>query len=188
MIRINLLPVRAAKKKESIRFQLTVAALVIFLVFAASMAAYLVVMSEASGLKDQISSGQQELEQLKKKIGELSKIKEQKRIVEEKLRIIGELEANKTGPVKLFQRVSSSMPEKAWIKSLKEDGIVIIIEGFAADDEIVADVMRGLERAGMGMVELDVAQRVVEKETGVEVVSFIIKVERQAPPKPEEKK
>jgi len=40
----------------------------------------------------------------------------------------------------------------------------------------------------MGMVELEVAQRVVEKETGVEVVNFIIKVERQAPPKPLEKK
>jgi type IV pilus assembly protein PilN len=188
MIRINLLPVRAAKKKESIRFQLTVSGLVTFLVIAVSMAAYLVVSSEAGNLKDQIVSGQQELEQLKKKIGELSKIKEQKRVVEEKLRIITELEANKTGPVKLFSRVSSAIPEKAWIKSLREEGLIISIEGFAADDEIVADAMRGLERAGMGVVELEVAQRVLEKETGVEVVSFIIKVERQAPPRPEEKK
>jgi type IV pilus assembly protein PilN len=188
MIRINLLPVRAAKKKESIRFQLTVAGLVTFLVVAVSMAAYLVVRSEASSLKGQIASGQQELEQLKKKIGELSKIKEQKRVVEEKLNIITELEAKKTGPVKLFQRVSAAMPDKAWIRTLREDGSLIAIDGFAADDEIVADAMRGLERAGLGTVELDVAQRVVEKETGVEVVSFVIRVERQAPPKPEEKK
>jgi type IV pilus assembly protein PilN len=188
MIRINLLPVRAAKKKESIRFQLTVAGLVTFLVVAVSMAAYLVVRSEASSLKDQIASGQQELEQLKTKIGELSKIKEQKRVVEEKLNIIIELEANKTGPVKLFQRVSAAMPDKAWIRTLREDGSVIAIDGFAADDEIVADAMRGLERSGLGTVELDVAQRVVEKETGVEVVSFVIRVERQAPPKHEEKK
>ena len=188
MIRINLLPVRAAKKKESIRFQLTVAALVTFLVFAVSMAAYLVVSSEAGNLKDQITSGQQELESLKKKIGELSKIKEQKRVVEEKLRIISQLEANKTGPVKLFQRISNSMPEKAWIRSLRDNGNVIAIDGYAADDEIVADTMRGLEKFGMGNVELDVAQRVIEKETGVEMVSFVIKIERQAPPKPEEKK
>ncbi|CAG1065267.1 hypothetical protein BAC1_00846 [uncultured bacterium] len=188
MIRINLLPVRAAKKKESIRFQLTVAGLVTFLVVAVSMAAYLVVRSEASSLKGQIASGEQELEQLKKKIGELSKIKEQKRVVEEKLNIITELEANKTGPVKLFQRVSAAMPDKAWIRTLREDGSIIAIDGFAADDEIVADAMRGLERSGLGTVELDVAQRVVEKETGVEVVSFVIRVERQAPPKPEEKK
>ncbi|OGP93900.1 MAG: hypothetical protein A2V53_01685 [Deltaproteobacteria bacterium RBG_19FT_COMBO_56_10] len=188
MIRINLLPVRAAKKKESIRFQLTVAGLVTFLVVAVSMAAYMVVRSEAAGLKEQIASGQQELEQLQKKIGELSKIKEQKRVVEEKLRIISELEANKTGPVKLFQRVSGAMPDKAWIKSLREDGMVITIEGFASDDEIIADAMRGLERVGLSTVELDVAQRVVEKETGVEVVSFVIRAERKAPSKPQEKK
>lgn len=187
MIRINLLPVRAAKKKESIRFQLTVAGLVTFLVVAASMAAYMVVRSEAGDLNDQIASGQQELEQLKKKIGELSKIKEQKRVVEEKLRIIGELEANKTGPVKLFQRVSSAMPDKAWIKSLREEGKSIILEGFAADDEIIADTMRGLERVGLSTVELDVAQRVIEKETNVEVVSFVIRAERSAPPKPQAK-
>lgn len=188
MIRINLLPVRAAKKKESIRFQLTVAGLVTFLVFSVSMAAYLVVRSEAGSLNGQIAAGQQELDQLKKKIGELSRIKEQKRVVEEKLRIISELEARKTGPVTLFRRVSAAMPDKAWITSLREDGIVITIEGYAADDEMVADTMRGLERAGLGSVELDVAQRVVEKETGVEVVSFVMKVERPVAPRPAEKK
>src|SRR3989304_9433377 len=143
MIRINLLPVRAAKKKESIRFQLTVAGLVTFLVVAVSMAAYMVVRSEAAGLKEQRDSGQQEVEQLQKKIGELSKIKEQKRGGEEKLRIISELEANKTGPVKLFKRVSSAMPEKAWIKSLREDGIVISIEGLAAEGEVGAAAAGG---------------------------------------------
>lgn len=188
MIRINLLPVRAAKKKESIRFQLTVAGLVTFLVFAVSIAAYMVVRSEAADQRFQIASGQQELEVLKKKIGELSKIKEQKRVVEEKLKIISQLEANKTGPVKLFQRISGSMPEKAWLRTLRDSGGVITIDGYAADDEIVADTMRGLEKFGLGNIELEVAQRVVEKETGVEVVSFIIKIERQAPPKPEEKK
>jgi len=80
------------------------------------------------------------------------------------------------------------MPDKAWIKSLREDGMVITIEGFASDDEIIADAMRGLERVGLSTVELDVAQRVVEKETGVEVVSFVIRAERKAPSKPQEKK
>jgi len=56
MIRINLLPVRAAKKKESIRFQLTVAGLATFLVAAVSIASYLVVGSEASSLNGQIAT------------------------------------------------------------------------------------------------------------------------------------
>jgi hypothetical protein len=37
MIRINLLPVRAAKKRESVRFQLTVAGLITFFVIALGM-------------------------------------------------------------------------------------------------------------------------------------------------------
>ncbi|HBG45441.1 MAG TPA: hypothetical protein DDW94_00465 [Deltaproteobacteria bacterium] len=181
MIRINLLPVRAAKKKESIRFQLTVAGLATFLVAAVSIASYLVVGSEASSLNGQIAAGNQELTDLKMKIGELSRIKEQKRIVEEKLRIITQLETGRTGPVKLLKNISEAIPQKAWMKSLKDESFQITIEGYASDDEVVAEFMRGLQKTNMGTVELDVAQRVVEKEAGAEVVNFIIRLEKQKP-------
>lgn len=188
MIRINLLPVRAAKKKESIRFQLTVAGLATFFVFAVSMAGYVMVRSEASSLSDQITSGDQELAELKKKIGELSKIKEQKRIVEEKLRIINQLEADRTGPAKLFRAIADAIPSKAWLRSIKDEDFQIAVEGFASDDEAVAEFMRGLEKAAIGSaVDLDVAQRVVEQESAVEVVSFIIRIEKQRPVSHEEK-
>lgn len=186
MIRINLLPVRAAKKKESIRFQLTVAGLATFLVFAVSVASYMVVRGQAGSLNDQITSGNQELAELKKKIGELSKIKEQKRIVEEKLRIIYQLEADRTGPVKLFRGIADSIPAKAWLKSIKDEDFQVAIEGFASDDESVAEFMRGLQRAAMGTVELEVAQRIVEQESGIEVVSFIIRIEKERPVRLEE--
>jgi type IV pilus assembly protein PilN len=81
MIRINLLPVRAAKKRESVRFQLTVAGLITFFVIALGMVFYLISSSEANALKEDIANGEAELSVLKQKIGELSKIKEQKRIV-----------------------------------------------------------------------------------------------------------
>jgi type IV pilus assembly protein PilN len=84
MIRINLLPVRAAKKRESVRFQLTVAGLITFFVIALGMVFYLISSSEANALKEDIANGEAELSVLKQKIGELSKIKEQKRIVAEK--------------------------------------------------------------------------------------------------------
>lgn len=180
MIRINLLPVRAAKKKESVRFQVTVAGLITFFVFALSMVAYFAVRGEANSLSDQISRGNQEIEELKKKIGELSKIKEQKRVVEEKLKIITDLEAARTGPVNLFKRISGAIPEKAWLQSIKDDGSLVTLKGFAADDEIVADFMRGLQKnRELGSVELEIAQRMVEKETGVELVSFTIRLEKE---------
>jgi len=115
------------------------------------------------------------------KIGELSRIKEQKRIVEEKLRIITQLETGRTGPVKLLKNISEAIPQKAWMKSLKDESFQITIEGYASDDEVVAEFMRGLQKTNMGTVELDVAQRVVEKEAGAEVVNFIIRLEKQKP-------
>lgn len=187
MIRINLLPVRAAKKKESLRFQLTVAGLVTFLVFAVMMAFYMTKRSEASNLAEDLSRGRTELDELAKKIGELDKIKEQKRIVEEKLNVIRSLEAAKTGPVNLFSRVGGAIPSNAWLSSIKDEGAIVVLKGFASDDEVVADFMRGLQRhKELGNVELEVAQRTVEKETGADVVGFTIRLEKQVE-KPKEK-
>ncbi|MDP2689967.1 MAG: PilN domain-containing protein [Deltaproteobacteria bacterium] len=187
MIRINLLPVRAAKKKESVRFQLTVAGLAVFFILALMSVFYLTVRSEANGLKADMDRGQKELDSLKAKIGELSRIKEQKKVVEEKLDIIKRLEAQRTGPVDMFRKLSDAIPKKAWVLSVSDKGPVTTLVGYAADDEVVAEFMRGLQRQDIGTVELEVAQRAIEKETGVDAVNFIIRLEKEMP-KPEGKK
>lgn len=181
MIRINLLPVRAAKKKESVRFQLTVAGLVTIFVLGLMGVFYLTVWSEANGLKADIAKSQQELNSLKAKIGELSRIKQQKKVVEDKLAIIKSLEAQRTGPVEIFKKLSESTPKTAWLKSVNDRGQIITLVGYAADDEIVAEFMRRLQRNDIGKVELEVAQRALEAETGVDVVNFIIRLEKEAP-------
>jgi len=180
MIRINLLPVRAAKKKESQRFQLTVSGLVTFLVVAVLVVVYLTAASEANSVRAELDKGEAELAALKAKIGELSRIKEQKRIVEEKLAVIKSLEAGRTGPTELFRKISMAIPEKAWLESFSDQGHIVILRGYAATDDVVADFMRGLERfRELGKIELDVAQRVTEKESGADVVSFIIRLEKR---------
>jgi len=181
MIRINLLPVRAAKKKESVRFQLTVAGLVIFFVIAVVSVFYWTVWSDAKDLHADIQKSEQELNSLKSKIGQLSKIKQQKKVVEDKLAIIKNLEAQRRGPVDLFRKLSESTPKKAWLKSLNDRGNLITLTGYAADDEVVAEFMRRLQRQNLGAVELEVAQRTVETESKVEVVSFIIRLEKELP-------
>ena len=181
MIRINLLPVRAAKKKESVRFQLTVAGLATFFILALMAVFYLTVWSDANGLKADIQKSQQELDTLKAKIGELSRIKQQKQVVEEKIAIIRKLEAQRTGPVELFRKLSESAPKKAWLQSMNDKGQVITLVGYSADDEVVAEFMRKLQRQELGSVELEVAQRALEAESGVDVVNFIIRLEKEVP-------
>ena len=59
MIRINLLPVRAAKKKESVRFQLTIAGLCTVFVIAVSVLVYISATSEASQLSTDITNARE---------------------------------------------------------------------------------------------------------------------------------
>lgn len=179
MIRINLLPVRAAKKKESVRFQYTVAGLITFLALVASLAVYFAARSEVSAVSDQLASGKVELAQLKTKIGELSKIKKQKAVVEEKLNIIKNLEAARTGPVILFRIIEKSRPSKVWLKSIIDQGSTVSLSGFAENDEDMAEFMRKLARfPQIKHVELDVAKRAVESETKADVVIFVLKLVR----------
>ncbi|MFQ5353672.1 MAG: PilN domain-containing protein [Thermodesulfobacteriota bacterium] len=179
MIRINLLPVRAARKKEFIRFQMTIAALVTIFVVSISLAYFFTVRSEARMLKDDIARGEKELIQLRRKVGELSRIKQQKKVVEEKLRVINGLEAQRTGPVTVFRIVSNAIPKKAWLSAFKDQGAVVTLTGYAQNDEVVAEYMRRLQRVlKIGAVELKVVQRVVEPETGSDVVKFVINLEK----------
>jgi type IV pilus assembly protein PilN len=179
MIRINLLPVRAAKKRESVRFQLTVAGLITFFVIALGMVFYLISSSEANALKEDIANGEAELSVLKQKIGELSKIKEQKRIVASKLQVVKKLDAARTGPVNLFSRISDAIPKNAWLNSLVDAGTVITLNGFASTEDDVSMFLRGLEKhEELGRVELVVAKRGKKKIAGRELVEFTIRLEK----------
>ncbi|OGQ59674.1 MAG: hypothetical protein A3J24_10195 [Deltaproteobacteria bacterium RIFCSPLOWO2_02_FULL_53_8] len=180
MIRINLLPVRAAKKKESQRFQLTVAGLAIVLIIIISFGIYLYASGEARALSDQVAADKKELEQLALKIGVLSKIEDEKAVVQGKLDTIKTLEENKTSSIKLLKLISLSMPEKAWLASIKDAGESISIKGYAADEKNVADFMRKLleHSAELGKIELIQAQRAVEKETNAELMNFEITIFR----------
>ncbi len=187
MIRINLLPVRAAKKKESVRFQLSVAGLATFFVLAVMVIFFLTVRSQANGLHSDMNKSQQELNALKAKIGELSRIKQQKQVVEDKLAIIQKLEAQRKGPVDMFRKLSEATPKNVWLHSLNDRGSIITLVGYASNDESVAEFMRRLETKDMGSVELEVAQRGIEPETKMDMVKFTIRLERAAPVKPEGK-
>jgi type IV pilus assembly protein PilN len=177
MIRINLLPVRAAKKKESLRFQLTVGGLIIFFVFAISIAITLKLSSDISLMNVDLTSGEKELLQLKKKVGKLSKIKEQKRIVQSKLDVVKRLEDARKGPIELFAKISSAIPERAWLSTVKDQGRVIVLSGIAMSEEDIAAFMRGLQNfKDFTRVDLIVAQTTSRQIEGRSFVKFTLQV------------
>lgn len=176
MIRINLLPVRLAKKKESIRQQLSIAGLSLVLLLVILGILYFSVTTKIAALKDSIAAEQKTIAQLDKEIGELKNIEAEKKMVLDKLNIVKQLEVNKRRHLKMIYEIAGATPEKLWVDSLKDSGHTVIIAGFAGSDDIVADFMRRLEKGfSSGKVELEVVSQ-VEKDK-IKLAGFTIRLE-----------
>jgi type IV pilus assembly protein PilN len=148
MIRINLLPFRAARKKENIRRQISIYVLTVAFLVIVMIYFFLDLNSTLSGVKEEDQRLQAEIKTYEatiKRIGELEKkIKE----IRTKLDVIKELERNKTGPVHLLDEIAMAVPkEKLWLTSLKESRGTLTLQGTAMDNETVALFMTNLEHS-----------------------------------------
>src|SRR6516164_8364546 len=107
MIKINLLPVRAAKKREFGKQQLVLFALILVLAGILNFFWYSRVEGELTGLDRQIATTKTEIAQLEKTIGEVKSIKEDKKALEDKLKILDTLKKGRTGPVKVMDELAT---------------------------------------------------------------------------------
>ena len=179
MIRVNLLPVRAAKKKESIRFQITVASLATGFVVALSMILFLIAVGEVRSLRSEFAVKEVELAELRKKTGKLANIENQKKLVEAKLDSIRKLEEGRTGPLEMFKGIGEAIPEKVWITVLSENAHAINFNGFAATEDDISEFLRGIQsHSELGRAELIVAQRDMGAVKDRELFSFKIRIDR----------
>jgi type IV pilus assembly protein PilN len=148
MIRINLLPFRAARKKENIRKQISIYALSLIFLFVLMGYFYFQLTTSLNGLKtkqNELNTELKKYEEILKRMAELEKrIKE----VRSKLAVIKELEANKTGPVHLLDEIAKAVPkDKLWLSALKESKGTLTLQGTAMDNETVALFMTNLEKS-----------------------------------------
>lgn len=145
MIRINLLPVRAAQKKEKLRSQLSIFFLCLILVCIACGALYVQKMTAINSVKGEIAVIQQKNNDLKKKIGQVKDFEKKKADLEQKLAVLQTLKDGKTGPVRLLDDLSAALPEKLWLTKFSEKGGSINLEGVADTENTVAVFMRNLD-------------------------------------------
>jgi type IV pilus assembly protein PilN len=165
MIRINLLPVRAAQKKEALRGQITILILSMVATVLACGGVYAAMLVQINAEKDAKATKENELLQLKKAIGEVDHFKKLQSELQEKLSILDKLKQGKTGPVRLLDSLSSALPEKLWLTSFKESGGTINIGGLGMNEETVAEFMRNLEESPtFRNVELQVTEQTSQAE------------------------
>ncbi|MBW2107195.1 MAG: PilN domain-containing protein [Deltaproteobacteria bacterium] len=175
MIKINLLPVRAARKKENIRRQVSI--FFLCTVFGLCVMAYVTLSMnhQISALDEDISAAQAELTKYEA-IGErVKKMKKELRKLEEKMDIIVQLEANRSGPVRFMDALTGFVvPQKMWLTALSEKQGTLKLTGMAADNKIIADFMTSLESSPLfEQVDL-VSSKQVSAKKGKNFKQFII--------------
>jgi type IV pilus assembly protein PilN len=148
MIRINLLPFRAAKKRENVKRQISIYLLTVVLLFCAVAYAFLDLDRELSGVKNREQNLRQELAAFEKTLQRIGQMEKKIKEVKTKLGVIKDLEKKKTGPVHLLDEIAMAVPrEKLWLNSLAEAAGVLRLAGTAMDNETVALFMTSLEKS-----------------------------------------
>lgn len=145
MIRINLLPVRAAQKKEKLRSQLSIFFLCLILVCIGCGALYVQKVTAINSVKDEIAVINQKNKELRKKIGQVRDFEKKKADLEKKLAVLQTLKEKKSGPAHLLDELSAALPEKLWLTKFSEKGGSINVAGIADNENTVAAFMRNLD-------------------------------------------
>lgn len=145
MIRINLLPVRAARKKEEVQRQLLLFTIFLVLVLIVGVGVLQSNRSDLSSIQASNKQLEAEIADLKKIIGEVDEYKKQQALLEKKLEVIRKLKADKTGPVHMLDELALRIPEKLWLETIDESNQKVTLRGVSINNEVIATFMNKME-------------------------------------------
>jgi type IV pilus assembly protein PilN len=147
MIRINLLPFRAARKKENIRRQVSVFFLCLLLVMIVFVWVHFYLGNKQTRLTTSVSDTKKELALYKKKNDEINEIRKKLKDLEMRQNVIEDLEKQRFEPVHIMEELTDKIvPERMWLTRLNIGGSQMDIDGIALDNKTVADFIDNLEQ------------------------------------------
>ena len=147
MIKINLIPYRAARKKENIRQQISI--FVLFFIFLAMGLSYyhIHLAGEISQRNEVLKATQKNLKSYEAKVKEVDKIKSKLEVLDKKLDIMANLNKGREKPVKLLKTLTDlTVKNRMWLTSMQEAGNRISLSGIAMDNNTVAMFMSRIEK------------------------------------------
>ncbi|MBF0564639.1 MAG: PilN domain-containing protein [Nitrospirae bacterium] len=144
MIRVNLLLVdRRARKKKKPPLAMPLIAVGIVAVAIVSLAlaayAYVYLNNKVERLTLEKSDKTARLTDLKKKIKDVEDLEKVTRTIEDKTKLIEELRASQSIPVRILDEVSRLLPENVWLTTMELSGASLAFSGvaFTNDDVVV---------------------------------------------------
>ena len=146
MIRINLLPFRAARKKENVRRQVSMFLLSVVMVVLALFYYNSHMAAQVRELTAEMESKQSELKTYEKKNREVAVLKKQLEVLLKKTEVIESLAANREEAVRLMDTMTQVVvPDRMWLTSFSATDTQVTLAGTAIDNPTIAEFMLRLE-------------------------------------------
>lgn len=148
MARINLLPWRAERRKQRQKefgVMLGVAAI------AAVVLSFLIITfynGQISGQNERNAFLSEQITQLDKQIVEIEELDKKKAKLLARKEVIEQLQANRSQMVHLFDSLVHTIPDGVALTSIKQDDVVLTLEGRSQSNARVSTYMRNLEGSG----------------------------------------
>lgn len=185
MIRINLLPHREARRKQKqAAFVALLAAggvvgAAVVLLVGAWNASRISVQEERNLVLKTASA------ELDKKIGEIKTLKEDIEALKARQQAVEDLQGDRNQPVYVLDELVRQIPDGVYLKSFRQEGQRVMLNGYAQSQERVAELLRNvsgvspwLERPNL--TEVKVAT-LGQSKTGRKVVEFQMDVAIKRP-------
>lgn len=180
MIRINLLPHREAKRKQK---QAAFAAL---LAFGGLLGAALVLM--VGGYNASVIATQNQRNEVLKqanaeldvKIKKIANLKSEIEALKARQQAVEDLQGDRNQPVYLLDELVRQTPEGVYLKSFRQDGQKVLLNGVAQSQERVAELLRNLSGNSPWLERPDLTEvravTLAQSKTGRKVVEFTLNV------------
>lgn len=146
MIRINLLPYRAFRKKENVRRQVSIFFLSLLLVLVVLVWIHFYLGSKQKTLKTSVEDTKKELASYKEKDQRIRELQQKLADLEKRTQVIKDLEQNRHEPVYVMDGLTQKVVEsRMWLTRLALGDQQMDLSGVAVDNKTVADFMDNLQ-------------------------------------------
>ena len=145
MIRINLLPVRQARKLETARRELTMIGAVAAVVLVASLGAWVLTSVRLTAINDENAALQAEINRLQEDVKRVDEMEKVKTELQRKLDVIAELESRRVGPVHMLDELALATPDRVYLTTLREKPDSLEISGVSVSNEVISQFLRALD-------------------------------------------
>ncbi|MBI5891883.1 MAG: PilN domain-containing protein [Nitrosomonadales bacterium] len=145
MIRVNLLPHRAEKRKaRQIQFILLSAISLVLGVFIVGFV-HAAISTQISYQERRNNYLKQEISVLDKQIEEIKKLREQTQSLLSRKTVVENLQGTRSDVVHLIDQMLRILPDGVYLKTLKQVGYKISVVGYAQSSARVSTLMRSVE-------------------------------------------